>query len=425
MSNASLSAMRIAYLTSHYPAASHTFIQREIMALETLGFTILPCAIREPAASGLIGPEEEAAYQQTFYVLKAARRVSTLPLAVFAALRRPKALVSMLGLALRTSPPGLKGALKQVFYVAEALVLSRHLQGQGATHIHNHFADQGANVAMFTSVLSDIPFSYTLHGPTELFETHKWYLGEKTAQARFVACISHFARSQVMYFSDAAHWDKLRIVHCGVVPERYARPRPSSDGLRLLFVGRLDPVKGVRVLLEAFAQARTSVPDLTLDIIGDGPDRAHLATLARPFGDAVTFHGYKSQEEVAAAMSAADVFVLPSFAEGLPVVLMEALAAGTPVICSQVAGVAELVEDGQSGFIVPAGDVDTLTVRILEIIANPERRVKMGARGQAKVREAFDIRLEAARLGRLFLDGPGETVRPASLEDISPDRDAT
>ncbi len=411
---------RLAYVTSTYPAASHTFILREVTALEALGFRILPCAIREPAPDNLIGPEEAEAHAGTFYVLKAARRLPTLPLALLAALARPVRLLRALGLALRTAPPGARGLLKQSFYLAEALILARHLRARKIDHIHNHFSDHSANVSMLTSVLSGIPFSYTLHGPNELYEAHKWYFGEKTARAAFVACISHFARSQAMYFSDPSHWDKLRIVHCGVVPARYDRPRPDRSsaepaGTRLLFVGRLTPVKGVRLLLEALERAGATRQDITLDIIGDGEDRAHLEALAAPMGGRVRFLGYRSQEEVAAALARADVLVLPSFAEGLPVVLMEALAAATPVICSQVAGVAELVEDGRSGFLVPAGDVATLTDRILVLAADPERRTRMGRHGQARVRAEFDIGIEAGRIGRLFAEGPGDALRPVPL----------
>lgn len=407
---------RLAYLTSTYPAASHTFILREITVLEDLGFEILPCAIREPDPDNLIGPEEQKAHARTFYVLKAARRLPTLPLALLSALARPGAFLRTLGLALRTAPPGLKGALKQSFYLAEALILSPHLRAGDIAHIHNHFSDHSANVAMLTSTLSGIPFSYTLHGPNELYEAHKWHFGEKTARAAFVACISHFARSQAMYFSAPEHWDKLRIVHCGVVPARYDRPKEGSDGTRFLFVGRLTPVKGVRLLLEAFGKAAAQRDDITLDIIGDGEDRAHLEALAAPFGARVRFLGYRSQEEVAAALARADALVLPSFAEGLPVVLMEALAAATPVICSQVAGVAELVEDGKSGFIIPAGDVETLTARLLTIAETPAHAVAMGLHGQARVRAEFDIQIEAARIGRLFVDGAGPDLRPAPFE---------
>ncbi|MDJ0994753.1 MAG: glycosyltransferase family 4 protein [Dinoroseobacter sp.] len=403
---------RLAYVTSTYPAASHTFILREVTELEALGFQILPCAVREPAPDNLIGPEEAAAHAKTFYVLNAARKLPTLPRALLAALKQPGRFLKTLGLAVRTTPPGLKGALWQSFYVAEALILARHLRAEGIDHIHNHFGDQSATVSMLTSALSGIPFSYTLHGPNDLYEPYKWRFDEKTARAAFVACISHFARSQVMYFSDPVHWDKLRIVHCGVVPERYDRPRTDHDGTRLLFVGRLTPVKGVRLLLEALTQASAVREDITLDIIGDGEDRAHLEALAAPLGAKVRFLGYRSQEEVAEALSTADVLVLPSFAEGLPVVLMEALAAATPVICSQVAGVAELVEDGRSGFVIPAGDVATLTDRILTLAADPARGAEMGRHGQARVRAEFDIRVEAGRIGRLFAEGPSADLRP-------------
>lgn len=416
MSRSDQNLPRLAYVTSLYPAASHTFILREITSLEALGFDILPCAIREPAPAHLIGPEEQAAHAKTFYVLKAARQLTTLPAALWTALKTPGRLWQALKLAVRTPPPGLRGALKQAFYFTEALILARHLQAQGIAHIHNHFADHSANVSMLTSALSDIPFSYTLHGPNELFEADKWYFAEKTARARFVACISHFARSQAMYFSDPAHWDKLRIVHCGVMPERYDRPAPpAQDGLQLLFVGRLTPVKGVRLLLEALGKARAANPAVTLKIIGDGEDRAHLEALAAPLGDAVAFLGYQSQEEVAQALAEADALVLPSFAEGLPVVLMEALAAATPVICSQVAGVGELVENGVSGFTIPAGDIDTLTTRILQLAEDPALRAQLGAEGQARVRAEFDIRIEAARIGALFAGQGGDALRPTPI----------
>jgi glycosyltransferase involved in cell wall biosynthesis len=409
----------LAYVTSTYPAASHTFILREITALEELGFDILPCAIRPPAPNNLIGPEERAAHAKTLYVLKSAK--TGLPLGLFSALKRPKTLWRALKLAVRTAPPGLRGALKQCFYLGEAMILARHLRRKGITHIHNHFADHSANVSMLTSELSGIPFSYTLHGPNELFEADKWYFAQKTARARFVACISHFARSQAMYFSDPAHWDKLKIVHCGVVPERYGqslKPKLEPDKTEILFVGRLTPVKGVRVLLQAMQQVRAQNPNISLKIIGDGEDRAHLETLARPFGDAVRFMGYQSQAEVAQAMAGADALVLPSFAEGLPVVLMEALAAGTPVICSQVAGVNELVEQGVCGFVVPAGDTETLAARILELAADPARARAMGVRGQERVRAEFDIHIEAARIGALFAGQGGDGLRPAILSPI-------
>ena len=414
---------RLAYLTSLYPAVSHTFILREIAGLREVGFTVDTCAVRRPAAGQITGPAERAALSDTFYILAAARHPATLPGAFLAALGRPKHLLRMLSLAWRTAAPGLRGGLRQMAYAAEALILSRHLRARGINHLHNHFAGPSANVAMLTSALSGIPFSYTLHGPSDLYEPEKWHLREKTARATFVACISHFARAQAMHFSDPGHWPKLRIVHCGVVPDLYDRPVPAPrSGARLIFVGRLAAVKGLRVLIEAFAQARQTRPDLHLTLVGDGDDRAMLERLAAPLGDAVHFAGYLSQEAVAAALAEADAFVLPSFAEGLPVVLMEALAARCPVIATQVAGVSELVEDGVNGFIVPPGDSETLADRIGRLADDPDLRVRMGRAGCATVRAAFDARQEARRIGALFAGQAGPGLRPAPLENprISP-----
>ena len=410
---------RLAYLTSFYPAVSHTFIQREIAALRDLGFVVETCSVRRPPGTHLTGPEEREAEAGTFYVIASARH-ALLP-ALRSALKEPRRLLSTLGLAWRTAPPGVKGALKQAAYLAEALILARHLKAEGVAHLHNHFADPSANVALLTSALSGLPFSYTLHGPAELYEPERWQLREKTARAAFVACISHFARSQAMYFSDPAHWPKLRIVHCGVQPERYDRPAPPprpAGETRLVFVGRLTAIKGLRVLIEAFAQAHATRPGLSLTLVGDGDDRAHLERLAAPLGSAVRFAGFLSQDGVAEALAEADAMVLPSFAEGLPVVLMEAMASARPVIATQVGGVSELVEDGINGFVVPAGDAETLAERIGRLADDPALRARMGAAGRSKVRAEFDVRVEAARIGALFAGRGGSTPRPEPLAEL-------
>jgi glycosyltransferase involved in cell wall biosynthesis len=216
-----------------------------------------------------------------------------------------------------------------------------------------------------------------------------------------------------MFFSDPAHWDKIKIIHCGVDPALYDRPAgpplPArrDDEIRLVFVGRLAPVKGLRVLLAALAQLRDDLPNLHLVLVGDGPDRKTLETAAAPLGDRVTFTGYLSQNEVAQAMQAADICVLPSFAEGVPVVLMEAMASRKPVIATQVAGVGELVEDGVSGFIVPPGDMESLAARIRVLAGDAKLRAQMGKAGRDKVVAEFDIADEVVRLAGLFAGDDG------------------
>ncbi len=413
---------RIAYLTSLYPAMSHTFILREIEALRRLGFDVLPCAIRRPDIGKLPGAPEQKAAAETYYVLAAARKLWPLFAAQGQLFSRPGRYFRTLMLAWQTSAPGMRARLYQLIYFAEATVLARYLRKKNVTHLHNHFADVSANVAMLTAELADIPFSYTLHGPAELFEPQRWHLREKTARAAFVACISHFARSQVMYFADPEHWHKLKIIHCGVEPELYDRPKNSlgNETTRLLFVGRLTAIKGLRVLLEAFAEAQKQHGGLQLTLVGDGDDRAHLERLAAPLGDAVQFTGYQTQEQVAAQLNAADIFVLPSFAEGVPVVLMEAMASTTPVISSLLAGIPELVEDGVSGYLVRPGDAQMLAARIKDLAGNPERRFTMGLAGREKIRAEFNVAPEAARIASLFLEGPGKPIRPVPFVPKEP-----
>ncbi|TCL00738.1 glycosyltransferase involved in cell wall biosynthesis [Shimia isoporae] len=394
----------IAYLTGEYPRATDTFIQREVAALRDQGIPVETCSIRRTGTEHHVGEEQRSEAANTFYVLAAAKSPITLIAAQFAALaRRPGGYFRALFLALRTAPPGLRGFLYQLFYFAEAAVLAQHLRKKGVGHLHNHIAKSSCTVAMLMSEMSGIPYSFTLHGPDIFFAPDHWRLDEKIARARFVACISHFCRSQAMALSDPKHWHKLHIVHCGVDPERYADTRPPS-GHRLLFVGRLAPVKGLPILLRAMVPLIADFADLKLTVIGDGPGRKALEHQAQTAGIAehVDFVGYKNQTEVAEALAETDLFVLPSFAEGVPVVLMEAMAAARPVVTTQIAGVPELVEHGQSGLLVPPGDTDALTRAIAAILADPTRAAEMGAHGRERVQAAFTVSTEAARLAQLL-----------------------
>jgi len=266
---------------------------------------------------------------------------------------------------------------------------------------------------MLMSEMSGIPYSFTLHGPDIFYEPYRWRLDEKIARARFVACISHFARSQAMAFSAPEHWNKLHIVHCGVDPARYDTQSPKAHA-HLVFVGRLAGVKGVPVLLQALQGLIAEHPDLRLTLVGDGPERAALETLAQGLGDHVEFVGYQSQDAVAALLSEATLHVLPSFAEGVPVVLMEAMAARVPVVTTRIAGVPELVEDGVSGLLVPPGDADALRVALGRLLTDADLCRAMGEAGRVRVRTEFASDTEAAWLAALF-QGYAEGVPPKHL----------
>lgn len=395
---------RIAYLTGEYPAVSHTFILREVLALRAQGLEVLTCSVRRTGPEHHRGAEEKHAAETTFYVLQAAKRPATLLAALGWSLGRPGAFWRMIRLALVTRPAGLRATIWQMFYLIEAMVLAHHLTRQGVTGLHNHFAMASSSVAMLASELSGIPYSFTLHGPADFWDTGRWHLGQKIARARFVACISHFCRSQAMLFSDPVHWPKLHIVHCGVEPDRYQQDPGHRPGREVLFIGRLAAAKGVPVLLEAFARAHTAFPDARLTLIGDGPARADLQARATRLGlgDAVRFTGYLSQAEVAGHLARTDLFALPSFAEGVPVVLMEAMASGVPVLTTRITGIPELVEDGVSGRLVAPGDIDGFALALTDLLANPKATRLMGQAGRETVARDFNITTEARKLAEYF-----------------------
>lgn len=407
-------SLRIAYLTGEYPRATDTFIQREVAALRARGLTVETCSVRRTGPEHHTGPEQREEAARTFHVLEAVLSPRLLP-ALIGAGRRPGAWLRALRLAWRTRPGGLRALAYQMVYLAEATALAHHLRARGITHIHNHIAKSSGTVAMLASEMTGIAYSFTLHGPDIFYEPHHWRLDEKIARARFVACISHFARSQAMVFSEPAHWDKLHIVHCGVEPALYDGPRAEA-GAHLVFVGRLAAVKGVPVLLAALRGLVAVHPGLRLTLVGDGPERGALEARARDMGLAghVDFVGYKAQVEVAMLLREATALVLPSFAEGLPVVLMEALAARVPVVATRIAGVAELVEDGVSGLLVPPGDAGALRAALAEVLGDPALRARMGAAGRARVMAEFDSAREAGWLAAL-IEGYARGSPPVGL----------
>ena len=352
---------RVAYLTSEFPTVSHTFILREIEGLRAAGHTVLPCSVRKTAPAQHKGPAEQAIAAETFNIIATARHPMRFLAALGWGLARPGRLMSVLARSFAISVPGVRGRIYALIYTVEAVVLAHHLTRAQADHLHTHFANAGATVGMLAAKLAQLTFSFTLHGPSDLREPERTRLDAKIAAAQFVACISHYARSQAMLNSDPAHWDKLKIIHCGVIPARYAdAPDAALQPPALIFVGRLAPVKGLRVLIEAFARARAVVPELTLTIVGDGPDRGWLEGQVGAFDGALRLTGALSQDAVTAELARARALVLPSFAEGVPVVLMEAMASGRAVIATRITGVQELVEDGVSGRLVSAGDADAL-----------------------------------------------------------------
>jgi glycosyltransferase involved in cell wall biosynthesis len=382
------------------------------VALRASGLDVITCSINRPVPTQIIGPEEKEAAASSFYVLAAASDPFTFLCSAIWVVNRPWHLLRVLRAIHRSGAASLKGYVRQFFYVGEAMVLARHLDRHAVTRIHNQLGMSSASVSLYTSLLLNIPFSFTLHGPDDFYDGVVEQLGSKIAYAQFVACISRFSRNQAMVASDPRHWHKLRIVRCGLDPSRYEAREWSDRGQHILFVGRLVPVKGVSLLLDAFARVAQIHLDARLTIIGDGVERAHLERRCRSLGisSRVDFTGYLNQQEVAEQLKNADLFVLPSYAEGLPVVLMEAMAGGVPVIATRIAGIPELVQDGVTGRLVTAGDVEQLVEAICAHLADPSSAAEMVMKGRTMVLNDHDVRVEAAKLRDLF--ARSDTMRP-------------
>ncbi|TNC50552.1 glycosyltransferase family 4 protein [Rubellimicrobium rubrum] len=409
----------VVWLTGEYIRVSHTFIQREVAALRNLGFDVRTFSVRRTGSRELVGPELEAEAARTFYILDAAKRPAVAVKAHATALvGRPTTWLRMLYTAWATAPAGLRGRTYGLIYFHEAVVLAAELRRQGVVHLHNHYATASCAVARLAAPLAGITWSFTVHGPDDLAAPIHWRLDDKVREASFVVCISSYARSQVMLHVPPDQWNKLHIVHCGVEPARYGRERTSKPD-HLLFVGRLVAQKGLPILLEALARARAERPSISLTIVGDGRDRPELEKQAESLGlhEAVRFVGYKNQDEVAQLLSESTALVLPSFAEGVPVVLMEAMATGLPVVATRINGVPELVEDGVAGRLVPPSDEQALANAMIEITEDADRIKLMGQAGRSKVLAEFDLGQEAARLGTLVAWARAGGERPSRRPD--------
>jgi glycosyltransferase involved in cell wall biosynthesis len=414
----------IGYIASHYPAVSHSFVLREVSALRRLGVALRTISIWRTKPEELLSDADRQAAATTFAALPIA------PLRLLGAharnlARGPWRYVSTLLRALRLSAPGARAHLWQLFYFAEAIVVFEHCLHSGIRHLHAQFADSATDVALLVSHRGGSGWSWSLavHGPVEFYNVEGYRLPAKLTDATFVQAISHFGRSQLLTLLEEDRWDKVHVVHCGVDPEVYLPqgPPPHADGeLRILCVGRLVNLKGQSLLVRAASRLRERGVDVRVVLIGDGPKRRELERLARELGvdDRVELLGSVGQAEIRNYYEAADLFCLPSFAEGVPVVLMEAMALERPVVTSMIMGIPELVEDGVSGLVVPPGDLDRLVAALERLAGDPQLRARMGRAGRAKVLAEFDVRASALRLRELFAEVlPSAAPRSGTVGD--------
>ncbi|MDF3933419.1 glycosyltransferase [Pseudomonas citronellolis] len=397
--------MRITYFINQYPKVSHSFIRREILALERQGFAVQRVALRGWDADEVVDGEDLAEREKTRYVLRGGLKGLLKP--TLQLLRaRPRRFLAALWLALRMGRRADRAWPYHLVYLAEACQLLLWSEAFGAAHVHAHFGTNSAEVAMLVSALGGPAYSFTVHGPEEFDKAQFIHLGEKVRRAAFVAAISSFGRSQLYRWVAHEHWAKVKVVHCGLEKVFHEVPPvavPSAP--RLVCVGRLCEQKGQLLLLEAARLLAARAVDFEIVLAGDGEMRAEIEALVVRHGlqGRVRITGWISGAQVREEILAARALVLPSFAEGLPVVIMEAMALRRPVLTTYVAGIPELVRAGENGWLFPAGAVEELAEAIADCLGqSAESLQRMGDAAHRRVLERHDIDTEAARLGGFF-----------------------
>jgi colanic acid/amylovoran biosynthesis glycosyltransferase len=395
--------MRIAYLINQYPKVSHSFIRREILALERQGFDITRISIRG-WDEDIVDDADVAERRKTRYVLQSGWLAIGLAVLI-AAISRPILFTHALSLAVRMGWRAERPLPYHLVYLAEACLIRSWIVETGVSHVHAHFGTNSAEVAMLVKTLGGPPFSFTAHGPEEFDKAPLIGLGEKIRRAAFVIAVSSFGRSQLFRLVEHKHWDKIHVVHCGLEPAFFEVDVSYPKTRNLICVGRLTEQKGQLLLIDAARRLDAAGVDFTLTLAGDGELRAEIESLIKRhgLGSQIEITGWISSEEVRQRLIGARALVLPSFAEGLPVVIMEAMALRRPVISTYVAGIPEIVHDPEHGWLVPAGEIDELVQAMQQCLETPPEQLRaIGDAARQQVTQKHHADTEAMKLTILF-----------------------
>jgi len=397
--------MKIAYFTNQYPKVSHSFIRREILALERQGHTVERFALRSDEAE-LVDRRDQNEFNKTSYILSESKiRIAFACCSVF--LQQPLVFFSIIFLAIKMGFRSDRGVLRQVAYLLESCVLFNWQRDKKIEHVHAHFGTNSTSVVMFAYLLGGAGYSFTVHGPEEFDKPEFISLAEKIKHSCFVVAISSYGRSQLFRWVAAEQWPKVKIIHCGLDADFLVDDESNEANVtkQLLCVGRLCEQKGQLLLLESMRSLKELGVDCKLVLAGDGPMRAEVEKriLEYSLSDRVKITGWVSSDQIKKLLIESRGLVLPSFAEGLPVVIMEALALYRPVISTYVAGIPELIKHDENGWLVPAGDVSALTEVMQAMLnADSDTLLRMGQHGHDAVNVQHNIETEAAKLSKLF-----------------------
>ncbi|WAJ31106.1 glycosyltransferase family 4 protein [Antarcticirhabdus aurantiaca] len=406
---------RIGYFLNTYPAPSGTFIRNEIEALEERGHVVERFAARRFAGSLVDGADQREAGRTTYLfqgdvagLLKAGlREIVTNPLGI------ARATVAAGRLLLQARG----GVARHGAYLLQGARLRQEATRRSVAHIHAHYSNNPAAVVMLCRALGGPTYSFTAHGPDEFAEPAAQGFGDKIGRAAFVVAITDYARGLLVRLASPDDGARVTVVRCGLDLPRFAPAPPvDADNRTLVCVGRLCPAKGQVHIPAAVAALKGRFPCLKVVLVGDGESRPAIeAEIARHgVTNEVVLHGWATNEDVRGFLREARALLLPSYAEGLPIVIMEAFALGRPVLSTTIAGIPELVDE-ECGWLVRPGDVSALTAAMAAVLeADPSDLQRMGREGRRRVELCHDRRRQAEALSRLFVDGLAHRAETAS-----------
>jgi glycosyltransferase involved in cell wall biosynthesis len=396
---------RLLYLIGQFPAINHSYLLAEVKHLRSLGFEISVASISAPdRPSQSLNPEEREEAAHTYYVKSVpALKVAFLNLGEL--LLHPLHYLNGLTFALGLGRGSPRRAAYHLAYFAEAILVGRYMRRCGVSHVHASFSP---TIALIATRAFPVTMSFGVYGFGELHDPSNTRLTERVKGALFVRSISRHGRGQLMLSCDRSQWTKLIYVPLGIDPSKFApkSSRPASNPAHILCVGRLASEKGQALLLEAFAILTADGMPLHVRLVGDGPDRNWLERRAVELGIASTveFTGWVDQDQLMDLYREADLFVLPSLAEGIPMVLMEAMAMQIPCVAPCITGIPELIEHGVDGMLFAVADVEDLTKNISILLNSPELCTQIGKQARARVLRDYDMARNTERFAAVLAD---------------------
>jgi glycosyltransferase involved in cell wall biosynthesis len=390
-------APRVGYIMTHYPRLAQTYISGEIDAVERAGASVRTFAMNSPTASDRVGADALRRITQTMY-LKASPRRALIALARHA-LGHPFGTARVAAMALASAGASPRRMIRRMAHLAQAALVAETSRREDLDYVHAHFGLAPATIAWLAGALSSVrgrqlPFGFTIHGFHDFVDAAESRLELKARDARQVFCVSDFTRSQLCCVTEPALWSRFVVVRCGVDLSalEYRSPSPPDEVPTTIAVGRLSPEKGFDILIEAVSILKREGAPQRLVIVGDGPLRGALEDTAEAaqVTDLVEFAGELTAEEVRARLASADLFCLPSFSEGLPVSIMEAMAVGVPVVTTWIAGIPELAESGVTALTVPPARADLLAEALRRLASDPQLRLRLSEAARRRIEQQHD-----------------------------------